>query len=463
MALEIRTATDGQRSAYAALPALLRNRDKERLDQYRTALAFYQGQQWPHVRTGVSRLRRLTVNYLRAITNKTASYVMKGATVSVHPRDDSNDATQAAAEAELALAEIAQANGLPRLDQATEIDTAVLGDGAFKVTWDVQEERVAITSPDMAGLFPWPHPTDPSRFHRLAHRYQLPAADAAAFWGLRTANDPAWIIEDWRDEALAIHIDDHPNPDLVMANPYGLIPYVIFPNEQVPKRWWGASDITPLTEIAEELNAEFSRLSNILELSGNPIAILEGVEQSQGIETFPGATWELPDGAKAYVLDLLQHGAVTMHLEYLQTLLRALHDLSETPRTAFGDNSRDLSGIALQVELQPLLQKVDRKRLIRSQAYDTRAGIALYLLDRFTGASHLQAGTILTSWEAPTPADRTREVADEITQVDGRIKSRRTAMADLGAIDPDAEWERIKAEAAELQSLTLVETRHGTV
>jgi hypothetical protein len=38
-----------------------------------------------------------------------------------------------------------------------------------------------------------------------------------------------------------------------------------------------------------------------------------------------------------------------------------MHDLSETPRTAFGDAGRDLSGAALEVEIQPLVQKVQRK------------------------------------------------------------------------------------------------------
>jgi hypothetical protein len=33
-----------------------------------------------------------------------------------------------------------------------------------------------------------------------------------------------------------------------------------------------------------------------------------------------------------------------------------LHDLRETPQTAFGDAGRDLSGAALEVEVPPLVQ-----------------------------------------------------------------------------------------------------------
>jgi hypothetical protein len=50
-----------------------------------------------------------------------------------------------------------------------------------------------------------------------------------------------------------------------------------------------------------------------------------------------------------------------------------LHDLSEAPRKAFGDNGRDLSGVVLEMELYPMVQRVARKRLIRNAVYRRRA------------------------------------------------------------------------------------------
>ncbi|OGO48975.1 MAG: hypothetical protein A2W34_03970 [Chloroflexi bacterium RBG_16_64_32] len=428
---------------------MLRDRDKPRLDAYRAALAFYGGAQWPGARA-TTRLRRLTVNYVRAIVLKTSSYVLKGAAVSIQPHSDSDEHTQAAAAAEAVLQEISDNNSLPRLDQVTEIDAAVLGDGAYKLAWDPIDQRVAITAPDVAGVFPWPHPTDPTRFNRVAHRYQLPAADCLATWGIAPRRDPTQVIEDWTGRTLDIYIDDFPTPRLSLLNPYGLIPFVIFPNQPVPKQWWGDSDVTPLQDVAKELNAEYSRISNIMELSGNPITVLEGVEQGSNIETFPGSVWELPEKAKAYLLDLLQHGGVRIHLDYLEEVRRALHDISETPRTAFGSTDRDLSGIALQVELEPLLQKISRKRLTRTDAYTTRAAVALRLHDLYTGTSHTDAGRIVVNWDPATPQDRTRQVADEIAQVTAALSSRRTSMAVLGAADPDAELQRWIEEARQI-------------
>ena len=89
-----------------------------------------------------------------------------------------------------------------------------------------------------------------------------------------------------------------------------------------------------LYDVCRELNARMSVLARVLELSGAPIAVLENVDGSEGIRVGPGAKWELPEGSRAYLLDLLQGGGAETHLRYVDVLFRMLHDLSETPRTA---------------------------------------------------------------------------------------------------------------------------------
>ena len=143
-------------------------------------------------------------------------------------------------------------------------------------------------------------------------------------------------------------VDERPNP-------YGFIPFIIFPNLRDPKRFWGISDIPILMEPARELNRALSQLSTILELSGNPIAVLEGVEEARDIAVEPGAVWELPDQARAYLLDLLQGGGAKLHADYIKLVYDALHDLSESPRISFGHNPQRLSGVALEMEMHPLI------------------------------------------------------------------------------------------------------------
>lgn len=110
-------------------------------------------------------------------------------------------------------------------------------------------------------------------------------------------------------------------------------------------------------------------------------------EDDRDIAVQPGAVWEVPEQARAYLLDLLQGGGVRLHVDYVDLVYRTLHDLAETPRIAFGDGSGDRSGVALQTELDPLLRKVARKRLIRTAAMRQRDRLILRVLGHHTGRS----------------------------------------------------------------------------
>ncbi|MCC6382669.1 MAG: hypothetical protein IT304_09160, partial [Dehalococcoidia bacterium] len=124
-----------RRSADLPLPARLRRVDEDRRQRYRDNLAFYNGSQW----TGRARRgeRRLTFNYARAFVDKVTSYLFTGMSVQVEARDGETAAGRARARAaEQALREAEAANSLAQLDFETELDCAVLGDAAYKVTWD---------------------------------------------------------------------------------------------------------------------------------------------------------------------------------------------------------------------------------------------------------------------------------------------------------------------------------------
>lgn len=184
-----------------------------------------------------------------------------------------------------------------------------------------------------------------------------------------------------------------------------------------------------------------SQLSRILELSGNPIAVLENVEQSEDIAVKPGAVWNVPEDARAYLLDLLQGGGVKLHIDYINLLYRTLHDLSESPRAAFGGTERDLSGVALEIELHPLLQKVHRKRLIRTAAYARRNEMILKLIERYQGKS-FGAVRPRVVWGPILPKDLARQVLNEQALVQTGIHSRRTAMNELGVVDTEQEFRK---------------------
>ena len=423
--------------------------DAPRLRSYRENLAFYRGEQWPGSRS--RRERRLVFNYARALIDKTTSYLMSGVGLAVDPEDASAEAAERARRSEAALREVYEANNLAQLDFDGEIDASILGDGAFKVTWDPLERRVRISAPDVQGLFVWWLGDDVARIWRVASRYHLSAGEAAVLYGEERAftSAPAarrqhTIVEVWTASSFELWLDG----SLVeaRANPYGFIPFVIYPNLREPKQFWGISDLEAVREPVRELNRALSQLSMILELSGNPVAVLENVTEARDITVQPGAVWELPERARAYLLDLLQGGGVNLHVEYVNLLYRTLHDLGEAPRTSFGDGGRGLSGVALNIELDPLLKKVQRKRLLREAAFKRRNELILRLLEQHTGISHAPYRSRVI-WGPLLPVDRSRLITDEARLIEAGVHSRRRAADEVGVADPDAEFERWRQEA----------------
>ena len=436
----------------ASLHQKIASMDGDRLRAYRENLAFYNGAQWvgaPHRRE-----RRLTFNYARAFVDKITSYLMTGMSLVIDPWDSSPEARERADRAEDALRQVYDANHLEQLDFDTELDAAILGDGCYKVTWDTEEQRVRVTSPDVQGLYAWWVADDVGRVWRVASRYTLSSEEAQMLYGVGSAGaggseQRVTVVEMWTAEDLRLWVGDA----LVQEkpNPYGFIPFILFPNLREPKKFWGLSDVPPLVEPSRELNRAISQLSMILELSGNPIAVLEGVERAEDIAVQPGAVWELPEQARAYLLDLLQGGGIKLHVDFIDLIYRSLHDISEAPRISFGDNPRSLSGVALEMELSPLLQRVRRKRLIRTAVYKARNEMALRLLTQRTGVAYLPVKQRIL-WGPLLPQDRSRLVREQQTLVETGIQSRRRAMENLGIEDPDAEWQRMREEGGALTS-----------
>ena len=372
------------------LPQQMEKMDMDRLRSCVENLDFYNGIQW--LGRARRRERRLTFNYTKAFLDKITSYLMADFTFVMEPTDGSPEAVQRAREADEVLLQVHTSNNLQQLDFDTELDTAILGDGVYKVTWDAQEQRIRISAPDVQGIFVWWVGDDVTRIWRVASRYRLSAEEVELLFGVRNTSSSlngkrreSTVVEVWTAQDLEIWIDNDLQEQ--RPNPYGFIPFIVFPNVREPKKFWGVSDIPAIVEPAGELNRALSQLSMILELSGNPIAVLENVEDAQDIAVQPGAVWELPERARAYLLDLLQGGGVKLHTDFIDLVYRAIHDLSESPRTSFGDNRQGLSGVALEMELNPLIQKIRRKRLIRTAVYQGRISMILKILEQKRGLS----------------------------------------------------------------------------
>ena len=419
--------------------------DGARLAAYRAYLDFYNGNQWEGL--PAPNERRLTFNYARVFINKAASYLMgKGVSFSVEPPAALGEGgRQAAAHAEALLIQAYERDSLSLVDLDTAVDSAVLGDGAFRVTWDTEAGAPAVAAVDPGGLVCVRRGEDYRLLDKVAHTYSVGTG------GAYQSPAQGQVTEVWTRDTLEILRDG--KTEKRIPNPYGFIPYVIFPNLRVPKEPWGQSDLVDIMAVNRDLNARLSVLSHILEVSGNPIAVLENVTDSTGIKVGPGRLWELPKDARAYLLDLLSGGGVGLHIEYINLMYRVLHDLAEMPRTAFGDSSgTGKSGVALEIELQPMLQKIARKRAVWTVALQERARMILVLHGLHADPVAAQAASpeagygIRVVWPPILPSDRSELVAQEKSLVEAGIHSRRRAMDTLGEGDSGTEWARVLEE-----------------
>lgn len=437
-----------------ARPFVLSQEEAMRLASYRAYLDFYNGAQWEGL--PAPNERRMTFNYARVFVNKAASYLMgKGVGFAVEAPEGSGEEGRATAQRAEALLEASyRRNSLALVDLDTAVDSAVLGDGVFKVTWDAGAGAVSVAAVDPASITCERKPDDYRQLVSVRQSYVVGGTGAGTLLGsagVLQGQVPGTVTEEWTEETLEVWRDGL--LERRVPNPYGFIPYVVFPNLRVPKEPWGQSDLVDLVEVNRNLNERLSVLSHILEVSGNPIAVLENVTDSTGIKVGPGRLWELPKDAKAYLLDLLSGGGVGLHIEYINLLYRAMHDLAEMPRTAFGDGSGTTrSGVALEIEMQPLLQKLARKRAIWTMSLEERSAMVLKL-----HALHgdEQAAAVVNAangyqlriiWPPILPSDRTELVNQETALVAAGIHSHRRAMDMLGEGDSEAEWSRVLEE-----------------
>jgi hypothetical protein len=437
-----------------SLSAWLDGQDIQRMNRYREYLEFHGGNQWlTRRRAGET---RLVFNYARVLVRKAVSYLMPTpVTFDVLPGPDGTP-DEALRLAERALNAVYSDHDQHTVDFQSALDASVLGDGAFKVTWSARRGAPLVAPVDPATLWAWWEPDNPGEVYRVMQRYTLSDTEAERLLGIGSASPVGsapvrrTVVEDWWRDRYRVEVDGETVVEA--ANPYGWIPYVIYPNIARPHEFWGASDLEDLLDVCRELNGRMTTISRILQVSGYPITVLENVTGSDGIRAEPGAIWELPEDSKAYLLDMLG-GAVSLHIDYVNLLYRQLHDLSETPRTAFGDSGRSLSGVALEVEIQPLVQKVMRKRRVWDAVYRRRNALVLDLLERFGGLPLAGLRRTQPRWGAVLPSDREGMVRDETRLVASGIHSHRQAMAALGDTDPERSWREVLAERETLREV----------
>jgi hypothetical protein len=128
-----------------------------------------------------------------------------------------------------------------------------------------------------------------------------------------------------------------------------------------------------------------------------------------------------------------------------------MHDISEMPRTSFGDSSGEAqarSGVALEIELQPLFHKLARKQALLGSAFVRRAQLVLRIA-RLHGIE-LPEVSLSCTWPPVLPQDREALVKQEVALVGAGIHPPTKAISLLGAADPQPIFDLVLKEGREL-------------
>lgn len=350
------------------------------------------------------------------------------------------------------------ANDAEQMDYDAEVGATVTGDGVWKVTYDEGAHRPRVVAVDPARVWAQPQPGDPHTPALIAEQYQLAPDEFPAVFGPNLkpgTTRPALMTEAWTDDSWQIWENNELRLD--EPNPYGVNPYVLYPNiRTATPSLWGVGDPWRLRDLQDTLNQANEDLDAEMRLAGT-IVVLEGVTDSSDIAVQPGSIWTLPEEAKAYLLDYFGSGGPAARLTYAASVRRDMHALARIPEDALGATeglaAGNLSGIALQVRLGPLIRLVARKRLYRSAALRRRAQLIAALGVQFDGLPALDPGTVpAVTWTEAVPSNRADELSNGETEL--RLgRSRAAVLRSVGVEDPGAELAARRAEAAALPSL----------
>ncbi|MGE5617672.1 MAG: phage portal protein [Sphingomonadaceae bacterium] len=456
-------------SAPATRAAVLAAADKARLRRYAEYLEFYDGKQWAKPRHGRS---NLVLNYARAIVDKGVSYLLgRGINFAVPPAGPSSEEQARASAAEELLYRVYEGNDLEAVDIQGALNGAILGDTVFKVFWGQRSggwsqgtEGIRVVNIDPFTFFPRWASDDPSTLLSVSLVYRLSAEEAERRWAdaeprghggtergafprasaspCRHVGEEVEVVEEWTPSQFVLAVGDR--EVLRAPNPYGFIPFVHIPNVRPANEFWGTSDLKDLMPLNRELNERMSDVADVIRFHCDPPVIFKGVTEHSNLAVGPGTVWDVPEGAEVELLEW-RGQAPAVH-EHIERVMRAIHDVTETPKTAFGDSGRLLSGVALETELQPLIQKTLRKRTWWNAGLRQRNRQILRIAE-LKGLGSFAPYRSRVIWPPLLPADDEVEVRNNVALVAAGLRSRRTAMDRLGEENPEEELRRIGEEA----------------
>ena len=246
-------------------------------------------------------------------------------------------------------------------------------------------------------------------------------------------------------------------------NIIGMIPVVHIKNTD-DDRIWGESDIEPITTLVDAIckaltdmtvNADYQSFQRVFTTGQN-----EPYEQDDNRaynnllqqETGPGIRTNLPDpNSSVFIVDPVNPMGL---IEIIKTLREEISFHSRVPQVALGkaDGAGAASSLSLRIHYQPLDDKCDEKGTLASNGLQQMNDIIFAYQKHLTnGKEDYTEYNTEVRFDVSMPSDRIEEENIRDIQIRNQIKSRETAMEEIGVEDPEREKEKILQEQQELQ------------
>lgn len=236
-----------------------------------------------------------------------------------------------------------------------------------------------------------------------------------------------WLITDSESRP------DSPTWTVTATTPwlYPFAPIVDCQNLPAPNEFWGLSDIeADVIGLQKSIDFTLSNIQRIIRYHAHPKTWGKGFNATE-LRVAADETIVLPN-ATAELHNLEMTSDLTSSIELYKRLKEAIHDVTQVPEVATGklDSTGPVSGIALQVLYQPLVEITEAKREEYGEMF-------LELNRRLLILGNMQPSPGTLIWPDVIPedvlAERQAAVLDEQLGV-----SQDTILQNLG-YDPDAE------------------------
>lgn len=435
--------------------AKLSNDDLARLRRIQTNWNFWDGFHWENMPD--TDKPQVTENYIRAFVDKFVAFELgNGFNVKMKPKVEEIDGDNDPLDFINAVWEYNN-----KLEKCVEIGQAksVTGDAWVQVAYepkyitkngkqeknpkffdpfDVYDKgKIRIIVLPTSIVFPeYEDAHDKEVMRKLTIMYPV-TIDKDGFFG-NNKQKTVLYKQEWTAERVKVFLENMNEPTADLPNKYGVIPFRQIKNFPQQGRNEGLSDVEDLIPLNMELNLKKSDISEIIDYHSAPVTVVFGARIGQ-LERGANKVWGgLPKDAR--IENLRLEGDLTAAQNYTKEIKLSMHEVGNIPEGVLGGSLAisNTSGVALQIALMPLLERVKVKQVLTKEGIEFINKLILLigekegLIDIPEGISRREFYHNEVGFDSILPKDTLLEIQELELEMKMGIESREGAMKRRG-------------------------------